>query len=368
MKILVLTCPTGGGHNACANYIKEEFNLNNIVCDVKNYLDIIGKNTSNIVEKLYLDSTKGKGNIFKNVYKLGELYNKSNIVSPVYLFNKLHKDKLAHYIKDNGYDLIICTHLFPSMALTEIKKEDIIHFINVATDYECIPFWNETTPDYFVIPSKLLTDDFIKKDFKNEILLPIGIPISSNFKKVTKKNTNKLPQVLITSGSMGFGNMKLLVTKVLKEIPYVDFYIICGGNKKLVAELKNIDSKFLHVIGYTKEMNEYMINSDIIVTKPGGLTTTEVAVLHKPLIHMMPIPGVENYNANFFAKNHMSLRAINIEEVIKNIKLLLNDKNLAQELVKNQKAIINENSGVDLVEFVQKTYIKKALLLNSTFK
>ena len=101
MKILVLSCSTGGGHNACAHYIVKEFAGANITCHYQNYLDLIDEKASSLIEKLYLDSTKGKGTVFKEVYKIGELYNKTNITSPVYLLNKLGKEKLIKYIEDN---------------------------------------------------------------------------------------------------------------------------------------------------------------------------------------------------------------------------------------------------------------------------
>ena len=358
MKVLVLSCSTGGGHNSCARYITKEFQDNNIECHFQDYLELIGEKRASLVEKLYLDSTRGNGNVFKGVYKLGELYNKSNITSPVYLMNKLAKDKLYNFIKDNNYDLIICTHLFPSMALTAIKKDCNIHFINVATDYECIPFWNETKPDYFVIPSNLLKDDFVKKGVSEDILLPLGIPVSSNFKNSTKNIKIKTDKdiVLLTSGSMGFGKMKELVNTLISEFPNIYFIVICGNNEKLENELLKIKSDNLEVIGFTKDMNAYMNLSKVVITKPGGLTTSEVATLNKPLIHMMPIPGVENYNATFYEKNKMSLKAVNIEEVVSKLRELLDNKQLQEELICNQRRIINENSANDLVKFVKEKY------------
>ena len=358
MKVLVLSCSTGGGHNSCARYITEEFNDNNIECHFKDYLELIGEKRASLVEKLYLDSTRGNGNVFRGVYKLGELYNKSNITSPVYLMNKLAKDKLYNYIKDNNYDLIICTHLFPSMALTAIKKDCNIRFINVATDYECIPFWNETKPDYFVIPSKLLKDDFIKKGVREDILLPLGIPVSSNFKNNIKDIKIKTDKdiVLLTSGSMGFGKMKELVNTLITEFSNIYFIVVCGNNEKLEKELLKIKCDNLKVIGFTKDMNAYMNLSKVVITKPGGLTTSEVATLNKPLIHMMPIPGVENYNATFYEKNKMSLKAINIEEVVSKLRELLDNKKLQEELTSNQRRIINGNSASDLVKFVKEKY------------
>ena len=244
------------------------------------------------------------------------------------------------------------------MTLTEINKKERIPFINIATDYECIPFWNETKPDYFIIPSKLLIKSFLKKGISKKILMPLGIPVSSNYKNIT--NLNLLPTdkdiVLITSGSMGFGNLVSLINKLLLEIPDVYFVVICGNNKKLEESLLKINNNNLKVVGFTKDMNYYLKYSNIVVTKPGGLTSTEVAIINKPFIHMMPIPGVENYNANFFETNKMSLKATNEEEVIKDIQLLLKDKKLQNKLCKNQLKYINSNSARDLVKFIISKY------------
>ncbi len=358
MKVLVLSCSTGGGHNACAHYITEEFASHKIACDYVNYLELIGDKTAKIVEKLYLDSTKGKGNVFKNIYKLGELYNKSNIKSPVYLLNKMAKDKVLNFIKENNYDIVICTHLFPSMCLTEIKKEYDIKLINVATDYECIPFWNETNPDKFVIPSSKLLKNFMAKGFKKEVLLPLGIPVAHSF--LHPKTKPKLPRdkdmIMLVSGSMGFGNMKNLIFDLLEDFPNNYFLVICGNNHKMEQELKTIPNKNLIVKGFTKNINAYMRESKVVITKPGGLTTTEVSVLNKPLIHMMPIPGVENHNADFFAKYHMSLKASNSKEVITCLHNILENPEIPRKLITNQKKYINQNSGKDLVKFVKENY------------
>ena len=358
MKILVLSCSTGGGHNSCAKYIKSEFNLNNIECDFVDYFSIIDKKLSKRIEKLYLKSTSGKGKIFKSVYKLGETYNKVGLISPVYELNKLAKNKVLEFIKKNNYDLVICPHLFPSMAITSLKKSGVdIKLINVATDYTNIPFWNETKPDYFVIPSESLKDEFISKGIDENILLPIGIPVSTNF--IEKKSNLCLkkdkPNILVTSGSMGFGNLKDIVSAILDNI---DIYVtvICGNNKKLFEKLSKIKNSNLIVKSFIDNMNDYIKECDIVLTKPGGLTSTEVAILNKPMIHIMPIPGVENYNADFFKKNNLSLVSNNIDEIIKNIKILLEDKKLRENMIINQSKIINKESAKDLVKFVKRKY------------
>ena len=274
MKVVVFTCSTGGGHNSCARYIASEFKKYGITCDVKDYMQLAGEKASKRAEELYLGSTKGKGNIFKTIYKLGELYNKTGIKSPVYGFNKLIVKKLDRFLDENGYDLAIGTHVFPCMALTELKKKKDIKFINVATDYECIPFWNETNPDIFVIPSEKLTNRFIEKGINKDILLPTGIPVASSFLEV--KGDILLPNdkdiILLTSGSVGFGQMEECVKKILDSI---DAYlvVVCGSNESLKEKLEKIDNKNLIVKGFINNMNEYMnIVCGRIVSKINTLT------------------------------------------------------------------------------------------------
>ncbi len=155
-KVLILSCGTGGGHNTAAKAIQEELLTKNIQADFKEYLEIIDVKLKDEINNLYIKSTNKNGKIFKNVYNLGKIYEKTNLKSPVYFLNSLSKEKLYSYIQSNQYQFVITTHLFAAQALTAIKKEYPIHFMQVATDYVSIPFWEETNPDYFIIPSKEL--------------------------------------------------------------------------------------------------------------------------------------------------------------------------------------------------------------------
>ena len=97
-----------------------------------------------------------------------------------------------------------------------------------------------------------------------------------------------------------------------------------------------------------------MKSSDIILSKPGGLTSTEIAVLEKPFIHTMPIPGCETYNANFFASNNMSLKSETLEEVVENTKKLLKNFEMQKKIIKNQKKYVNKFSATQIAEIIKK--------------
>ena len=363
-KVLILSCGTGGGHNSAAIAIKQALNSKKIKADFKEYLEITNPRIKDKINNLYINSTKNNGKVFKKVYKLGELYQKTKFKSPVYRLNWLNRNKLYKYIEENSYNYIVTTHLFAAQALTAIKKEHDIHFVAIATDYVSIPFWEETNPDYFIIPNGELKNDFINKGIKKEKLLDFGIPVqmecSKNYKKDDVKQNLGLnldeKYVLVLTGSMGFGNMTNLVEKLVNEIDNCNFIISCGKNKKL---LKNLENKYknnqrVKELPFIKEINLYIKAADVVLTKPGGLTTTEIATIGKPFIHTMPIPGCENYNASFFEDRKMSIKCDTIEEVVKNTKILLKDKKLQEEMVKNQRKYINRYASEDIADFIIK--------------
>ena len=137
MKVLILSCSTGGGHNSCARYIKEELDNNNIESVFMDFYDIVNKKAKKVAENIYLKTLNGEGKYFRMFYKLGEMYSNTKIKSPVYLVNKFHKKKLYEYIKDNNFDLVITTHLFPALCLTNINNDEKIkrvNFLFVATE------------------------------------------------------------------------------------------------------------------------------------------------------------------------------------------------------------------------------------------
>lgn len=358
MKVLILSCSTGGGHNSCARYILEELKLNNIESVYQDFYDIVNTNAKELSSKIYLSTVGSSGEIFKNVYKLGELYSKTKITSPVYLVNKLHKKKLYNYIMDNHFDLVITTHLFPALTLTAINKGNIskkIKFIVIATDYEPCPFLEETKPNYLII-QKDLEERFIQKGIDKNILITSGIPVSTNFIKNAKDIKNKLnikneKVILIMLGSMGFGKINNILEELLK-IDDIKVLVVCGTNNKLYNEIKGLNNSKLIPFEFVNNINDLIYSADIVLSKPGGLSSTEITSLRKPLLHIFPIPGIETYNTEFFESRGMSLKCQTNQEIINNIKLLLNDKSLQDKMIERQENYINQNSAKDLIDLI----------------
>ena len=217
----------------------------------------------------------------------------------------------------------------------------------------------ESKPDLLVIPRDL-EDKFIKKGNSKDAINPIGIPVSSRFvntakdirKELNLSNDDKI--ILIMLGSMGFGN----VLELLKQLENENYKIItiCGTNTKLLEEIQNRNFKNVIPFGFTKNINDFIYTADVVISKPGGLSSTEIAAIRKPLIHMFAIPGIETYNMNYFKEHNMSLCCNNYLELKDMINELLYNKELQTKLINNQNKYINSESAKELVNIIKENF------------
>ncbi len=152
-------------------------------------------------------------------------------------------------------------------------------------------------------------------------------------------------------GSMGFGKIYEIIDDILNQ-DKCKIIVVCGNNKKLYNELVAMNRENLIVFGFVNNVNDLIYSSNIVMSKPGGLSSTEIACMRKPLIHIYPIPGIETYNTNFFESHGMSLKCKTREEILDIIHELLNNKNMQEKMIKYQEKYINNKSASDLVNLI----------------
>ena len=123
----------------------------------------------------------------------------------------------------------------------------------------------------------------------------------------------------------------------------------------MYEKLKKQNNNNLIVLGFVHNINDLIYSSDLVISKPGGLSSTEIASLRKPLIHVFPIPGIETYNTTFFENHGLSKKCENNNELLKLIDELLISEN-SDKMIECQKKYINKHSAKDLIDFIIKTY------------
>lgn len=328
MKVLILSCNTGGGHNAAASALKESLNFYHHEAEVLDLMSLGRKHTSALVGGAYVKLVSVFPAGFGALYQLGELVRKFPWKSPVYYANARLGNALADYIDQNHFNAVVTTHLYPAETLTWMKQKGrlTIPCVAVATDYACIPFWEETNCDYYVVPHKDLIPEFASCGIPEEKLLPLGIPVRPAFARPASKEDvrrhlglpENAPLFLVMSGSMGFGKVHLLAHELVSRLENGEqAVIICGNNKKRMRSLRLQFHKNpnVHIIGFTRHAAEYMAAADVLFTKPGGLSSTEAAVRRVPLVHTDPIPGCETKNRAFFVSRGMSVTGAHQKEL-----------------------------------------------------
>ena len=312
MNILILSCNTGQGHNSAAKAIKDYFESLGISCDIKDALAYWSEKNSKIISKGHIFIYRNLHKLFGIGYKFEENHPpRDDDTSIMYDLVTKGCRELTIDIKSSDYSYIICTHVFSAMMMTKIRRSglcDLPTFLT-ATDYTCSPGVGETEVDGYFIPHADLLGEFLSAGINKSKIIPSGIPVNPKFydknSKEYARGMLKLPEnkktVLLMCGSMGCGPIKQLAELLPKVMPQNTHLIaICGSNRRLYTSLIKEQNPNITVVGYTSRVPIYMDAADIILTKPGGLSSTEAAVKHLPMIFIDAVPGCETRNLDFF--------------------------------------------------------------------
>ncbi|MCM1101395.1 MAG: hypothetical protein NC079_05850 [Clostridium sp.] len=359
MDALILTCGMGGGHNAAAAAIAEELTGQGDRAVMMNPYTLCGERIEKRINGTYISTVQHCPPLFGLVYLLGEMYRRLPFRSPVYFLNKAAAAYLADYLEREHFDVVITTHLFPGEILTWLKNHGVTvpPVLFVATDYTCIPFTEEIDCEAYVVPHEELIEEFVSRGIPKDRIYPLGIPVQASFRRPgtcaeakaalgLEENTDYL---LLAGGSMGAGKISPIVRKLLTLCDdRVRLIVVCGSNRKLYAKLRQKYGDTIILLQSTDRMAEYIRASRIYFTKPGGLSSTEAAVMSALTVHLPPIPGCETRNARFFAGHGMSHRLKCSKKGISRALAMAEDPRVRDEMNRNQREIIHADACAEV--------------------
>lgn len=371
MDALILTCGTGGGHNAAAHALEEELLRRGHRVRLMNPYTLQSEQLAARIDQAYVRMVQAAPTAFGVVYQLGNLYRRLPARSPVYFVNARMVPCLASFLAENRFDVILTTHLFPGEILTNMKRKglQVPPFLFVSTDYTCIPFTEETDCDGYIIPAEDLAGDYTARGIREDRLYPLGIPVRRCFSEPVSRMeardrlnlSHEAKYVLVAAGSMGAGGMLSTVRLLDRRFGSDDrmrFIIVCGTNRHLSQQIQQILGDRAIVLEHTDRMDLYLKACDLFLTKPGGLSTTEAAVAGTPMIHIAPIPGCETLNAEYFDRRGMSIAAIHHrEDLIPAIERLSVPDNCLAMTEKQRR--INPNAASDICDLAERFSIQR---------
>lgn len=360
MEALILSCSTGGGHNAAARAVQEAMTRRGHHAVLMDPYDLVSIRLSRAVGSSYVRMVQFSPALFGVVYRLGDAFRNLPIPSPVYGVNIAMAGKMEAYLRQHHYDVIVCTHVYPAEILTYLRRRGaaLPKLLFIATDYTCIPFTEETDCDRYIIPSPELKEDFLYRGIPAEKLVPTGIPVGDVFQEAgTRKAALQALRLnpdyrylLLSGGSLGGGQLQTaaeILAAYLRDHPAYRLIVICGNNRNLLVQMRKLygQNPQILLLATTNRMALYMRACDVFLSKPGGLSSTEAAVSGTPLIHVAPIPGCEDRNLKFFAGHHMSIAVGRQLDRLPEALARLLAPGAAEEMRKNQRAFIPQRAS-----------------------
>lgn len=367
MKILLMSVKAGYGHHSTAAAIINYFEERGHQCEMLDIFEYISERLGNIIQDGYLLSTKylskAYGLVYDKLSREDEPYDKISVTSLV--SNKITK-KLIGYVQDFAPDLIIGTHSYAGVVMSILRDKGVVKcpLIGIVTDFTVHPFWESTELDYYVIPDSLLAYQMNRKGIPTEKLLSFGIPIKKEFSYKTEQSVIRRQlgiaerkTLLVMMGSMGYGNIQEALTEIDNFDADFQVLIVCGSNEKLRCFVDEQHwKKDMHVYGFVHNVDQLMDASDVIITKPGGLTTSEAFAKGLPMIAMNPIPGQEDKNLAFLV-NSGAVLSVNSEYTISEALYQLFHEQWRLELLRESiRHIGKPDSTAQLYDFVMNMF------------
>lgn len=366
MKILLLTAATGGGHLRASNAV-ERYIRDNTGHDVKSVdtLKAVGRFLDKAVCDSYLFMAKKVPALFGRLYKQT---NKQNLFSDlVPKLSGMFSNLLLPAIEAYHPDVIITTHPFATEMVSDLKEDGSVTapLICILTDYGVHRAWIADYVDAYVVASDDMVPELMTFGVPKEKIYPFGIPVHDVFfdredRSMILRDLNfdpELPTLLFMAGSFGVSNIIKLYRDLTETNVKMQIIVITGRNRKLYEafekELASGARLPTRLIYFTDEVEKYMHASDLLVTKPGGLTVSEALACNLPLAVFDAIPGQEEDNANFLKTHDMGVRLHKGDDFAEQISSLLMEKQKLQAMRENCEEFDKSQSIPNLLVLIR---------------
>lgn len=359
MKILIATATAGAGHLQAAVALEEAWRLYRSQDEVKR-LDILDY-TSRFYRKAYAEG------YVKVAEKTPELYahafRKSD--NPTLVKKMTQLRRLSARIVAGGFirwvdewkpDIVLCPHFLPMEALGSVRGHRRHHqprVVTVVTDFEAHALWMEPGVDLYAVATEGTKARLVARGVSSRKIVVTGIPVSQRFVKPKSRQalrkTLKIqygpPVLLVLGGGLGMGPLAETLAEIDRVPGELQILVVAGRNEALRQAL--VRKRYRHpvrVLGFVSNMEELMTASDLIVTKPGGLTSSEALALGKPMLIVNPLPGQEAANSDFLLEHGAAAKVNRLEDLPYRLGSLLKPAKL-KSMAKAAKRIGRPNAA-----------------------
>jgi processive 1,2-diacylglycerol beta-glucosyltransferase len=343
VRALIATVTAGAGHLQAAAALEEAWRALRPNDEVKkvDLLDYVSKLQRNVYVQGYVKLIEHAPELWGMVFKKTD---NPKLVRKITRLRRMFAERtnkrFVKYLRAFEPDVVLCTHYLPVEIMGQLKaKGRGTATVCIVTDFEAHALWMEQAVDLYCVAAEETRASLIARGSKRDAVVVTGIPIAARFSRppdpaAVRKNLglrDDLPVVLVLGGGFGMGPVGEILTGLDRAGAAFQVMVVAGRNDELRRELAARDFRNpTRVMGFVTNMHELMAIADLIITKPGGLTTSEALALGKPLFIFNPIPGQEAANSDFLLERGAAVKVNRVEDVPFRIDQLLGSKKLAE--------------------------------------
>lgn len=346
IDVLILTTRYGGGHYQAAKAICYGFKKlqPDIKIEILDYVRWVNATLDYLTRLAYVKVTSKAPRLWHLLYDLTDrpFFVRHNFT------NRLGWQKLYNYINYKKPKLIISTHFLTSAVVGQLKMRGLldIPLATIITDNILHYLWLNPAVDLYLVANEEIRKDLIGLEIEPEKIMVTGIPVDIKFahsyscKLLRVKNglNTSLPTILVMSGAYGMGDITDICRYLAGFEEKIQVLVIAGNDEKLKRKIERIaepSANPFYVYGFVDNVFELMALSDLLISKAGGLTTTEALASNLPMLLYKPIPGQEVGNANYLRNMGVAEVAYNLKDFIRIFEKLMAQPQILKKMADN---------------------------------
>ncbi len=363
-RIMIISASTGEGHNQAASTLEKALVKNGHTVE---RIDLFG-NANPLIERIMNEGYRLIVTLAPALYGLGYRLLDAPWF-PWYIGHVIHAETGRHLwarIRRSKPDLIFSTHPFAAPIIGPYKKDGRVKqpVIQVVTDFEAHYTYIHKHIEAYIVAGTRTAKNMHRRGIQASRVFPFGIPVREEFNQLAGATPIDPPskghtEVLVMGGSMGLAPMEKAVRNLAKHPLGLKLTVVCGSNKNLKNRLDRhfsteISAGSITVLGFTREIPQLMQKSHMIITKPGGLTSSEAITIGRPLLITFAIPGQESDNRNYMIDEGMAFSINSAKQMDETLNILVSKPSVFTQVNAKMRAFRAQHSLEAIMNLAEK--------------
>jgi processive 1,2-diacylglycerol beta-glucosyltransferase len=364
-RVLILSASVGAGHLRAAEAVELAVRQLDPAAVVKNVdvLDLTNAAFRRLYGKAYLDLVNRVPHVLGYFYDLLDRPRrpKSTRDRLRLAVEKLNLGPFLKFLQEQSWDVIVNTHFLPAEIIASLRRKDRLHTpqLTVTTDFETHRLWVNQPCDHYFTATEEGAAYLQHWGVPAEHTTATGIPIHPVFSQEKPREECLLRQGLVgdrpvllqLAGGFGVGPIEQIYRAVLDIAVPLEVVVVTGRNAAAKEQLAEVSPPARHrvkLLGFTKEIDELMAAADLVLSKPGGLTTSEALARGAAMAVINPIPGQESRNSDFLLENGAAIKINNIGTLAHKLTRLLGERQRLAGLKAAAKRLGRPRAALDV--------------------